>query len=308
MLESFLIVGTQVLVLFILILIGFFCGKSGLLNRQAIGPMNDLVLYIVNPCVIINSFRREFDPAYLKGFLIALLSAAIAHATCLILSLVIFRKQEENKRKVLRFATIFSNCGFMALPLLQALVGSDGVFYGAAYLVVFNLLIWSYGQYTMAKGTDGFSAKKIVLNPSIIAVVIGLVIFFTSAQLPSLIALPVEYLAALNTPLPMIIIGFTISRLDLKSMFRPGDELLVYALRLIAGPVLLLGILYLMGIRGPLLIACIVSSSAPVAGLTTMLSIKFHGDEELSARLVATSTLLSILTMTLIVGFTQFIG
>ncbi|MCR5502878.1 MAG: AEC family transporter [Lachnospiraceae bacterium] len=319
MLQSFQIVGTQVLVLFVLIVIGFFCGKKKLLSGQAIRGINDLVLYLVNPCVIVHAFQREFNISLLRGFLFALLAAVIAHGLCLILSFLIFRMKkagedagnasgDENRIRVLRFATVFSNCGFMALPLLDALAGADGVFYGAAYLTVFNLLIWSYGQYSMAKGTDGFSAKKVLLNPSIISVFIGLILFFTSTTLPDLIALPIGHMAALNTPVPMIIIGYTIANLDLKHLFGPADEFLVYLFRLIVSPLLLLGILYLIGLRGTLLVSCIVSASAPVAGLTTMFSIKYGRDTSLSSRLVATSTLLSILTMTLIVGIAQYLS
>lgn len=321
MLQSFQIVGTQVLVLFVLILIGFFCGKKKLFSDQAIRGINDLVLYIVNPCVIVQAFQRDFNVSLLRGFLLALLGAVIAHGLCLILSFLIFRgksagkeqnaeerKENENRTRVLRFATVFSNCGFMALPLLNALCGADGVFYGAAYLTVFNLLIWSYGQYSMAKGTEGFTLKKIFLNPSIISVFVGLILFFTSTRLPDLIALPIGHMAALNTPVPMIIIGYTIAGLDLKHLFGPVDEILVYLLRLIVSPLILLGILYAIGLRGTLLVSCIVSASAPVAGLTTMFSIKYGRDTSLSSRLVATSTLFSILTMTLIVGIAQYLS
>ncbi len=307
MLESFFIVGTQVLILFILILIGFFCGKIRLLNHTGVSCINDLMLYVVNPCVIVNAFQRPFNGEDLKNFLLAALAAVIGHIISVFLGILIFRKQEESRRRVLRFATAFSNCGFMALPLLDALLGSDGVFYGAAYLAVFNMLTWTYGQYIMAKGSEGFSLRKVFLNPSIISVFVGLILFFSSVSLPVLIKSPVAYLAALNTPVPMIIIGFTISGLELKHIFRLGDEMVAVLLRLVASPLLLFGILYLIGFRGSLLTACIVSGSAPVAALTTMFSIKFGCDEHLSARLVASSTLLSIITMTLIVGLANYL-
>ncbi len=308
MFDSFVIVGTQVLTLFILIGIGFACGKLKLLQQAGVKSINDIVIYIVNPCLIISAFQRDFEAGLLHNFLLALMGAALAHVICLIIASLVFRRQDEGRRKVLRFASIFSNCGFMGIPLLSALLGPDGVFYGAAYLVVFNLLIWSYGQYIMAKGSEGFETKKIVLNPGVIAVVIGLVFFFTSTRLPQIIMIPVDYMASLNTPVPMLIIGYTLSRFKPSDLLGGFDEIKVYLIRLIAGPVILLGILYAMGLRGMVLTAVIVSASAPTAALTTMFAIKFGCDEELSARIVSTSTLLSIVTMTLIVGFTAHIG
>ncbi len=308
MLESFLIVGTQVLILFILIALGYGLGKCKIFNQDGVKCINDLVIYVVNPCLIISAFQRKFEIALLRNFVLALIGALIAHVLCLVLALLIFRNKPEGRKKVLKFATIFSNCGFMGVPLLNALLGADGVFYGAAYLVVFNLLIWSYGQYIMAKGSDGFSTKKIVLNPGVIAVVIGLIFFFTSTSLPSVILTPVEYLAALNTPVPMLIIGYTISKFKLSDLAGGFDEVKVYLIRLVIGPLILLGILYGMGLRGSVLVAVIVSASAPTAALTTMFSIKFGCDEELSARIVSTSTLLSIISMTLIVGLARYIS
>lgn len=308
MLESFVIVGTQVLILFILIGIGFGLGKRKVLNDAGMRCINDIVIYVVNPCLIVSAFQRKFETQLLHGFLMALLGAVIAHGLCLILALMIFRKQADAKRRVLRFATIFSNCGFMGIPLLQALLGADGVFYGAAYLVVFNLMIWSYGQYIMAKGSDGFEPKKIFLNPGVIAVIVGVVFFFTSTVLPELILAPVNYMAGLNTPVPMLIIGYTMSKFSLRDLLGGLDEAKVYLIRLVASPLLLLGILYGIGLRGTVLTAAIVSASAPTAALTTMFAIKFHCEEELSARLVSTSTLFSLISMTLIVGFTRFVA
>ena len=308
MLESFVIVGTQVLILFILIALGYGLGKGKIFNQDGVRCINDLVIYVVNPCLIISAFQRKFEIELLHNFLLALVGALLAHVICLILALLIFRRQPDGKRKVLRFATIFSNCGFMGVPLLNALLGADGVFYGAAYLVVFNLLIWSYGQYIMAKGSEGFSTKKIILNPGVIAVVVGLILFFTSTVIPSVIYTPIEYMAALNTPVPMLIIGYTISKFKLKDLAGGLDEVKVYLIRLVIGPLILLGILYGMGLRGSVLIAVIVSASAPTAALTTMFSIKFGCDEELSARIVSTSTLLSIMSMTVIVGLARYIS
>ncbi len=122
MFDSFVIVGTQVLTLFILIGIGFVCGKLKLLQQAGVKSVNDIVIYIVNPCLIISAFQRDFEAGLLHNFLLALMGAALAHVICLIIASLVFRRQDEGRRKVLRFASIFSNCGFMGIPLLSALL------------------------------------------------------------------------------------------------------------------------------------------------------------------------------------------
>ena len=306
MLQSFTVVGTQVLILFILIGIGFVGTKAGIIKKEGVSTITEIMLYIVTPCVIIHAFQRDFEPGLLKGFLIAFAAAVLSHVICTsdfkIKILLIIHNEDDDKKRLFRFGVIFSNCGFMSLPLLDALLGSEGVFYGASYVAVFNLFLWSYGLVLMDTKGGALSVKKILFNPGVIPVVIGLIFFFTSFRLPNIIGIPVEYLAALNTPVPMLVIGYNVSRLDLKKAMRDKDEYIMMLLRLLVCPAIILAIMYMAGIRGNLLVACAVSASAPVAASSTMFTIKFGGNSELSAETVAVSTLLSIITMTLIVG------
>ena len=282
--------------------IGFIGAKKGIIEQGGVSTITEIMLYIVTPCVIIHAFQRDFESQLLRGFLIAFGAALLSHLICIILGKVFIHNSDDDKNRLFRFGVIFSNCGFMSLPLLDALLGSEGVFYGASYVAVFNLVLWSYGVMIMDRSGKGLSVKKLLLNPGVIPVVVGLIFFFTSFKLPDIIATPVSYLAALNTPVPMLVIGYNVSRIDLKKAMRDRDEYIMMVLRLLVCPAIVLGIMYLLGVRGTLLVACAVSASAPVAASSTMFTIKFGGNSELSAETVAVSTLLSIITMTLIVG------
>lgn len=306
--QSFFIVGMQVTILFILIALGFFGAKKKMLTDEGIKSINNIMLYFVTPCVVIHAFQREFDPLLLKNLLFCIIAAIISHILCFLLALLLIRNKDESQRKVYRFTAIFSNCGFMALPLLEALLGSEGVFYGAGYLAVFNIIVWSFGQYSMAKGHGGFDLKKAILNPGVLASIVGWIFFVTSFKLPEIIGSPIAYLAALNTPVPMMIIGYTISKLDFSGIVHIKNELPTLAIRLIIAPLLLLAVLYPLGYRGTLLTAIVVSASTPVAAISTMFSIKYNADSKLASKIVAISSLFSILTMTIVIAFTQFIA
>lgn len=308
MLESFLIVGTQVLILFILISLGFLGGKLKLINDDGIKSMNNIMLYLVTPCVIIEAFQKPFDKELFRNLLLALLAALIAHVLSFLLGKLFIKDKDESRRVVLRFSVVFCNCGFMALPLVKALLGSEGVFYASAYIAIFNILVWSFGQYAMAGNENSFNIRKAFLNPGLIGVVIGLIFFFTSYELPYIVIQPISFMSATNTPIPMLMIGYSISKLDFKEIVGIKKETVCLILRLVVSPLLLLGVLYGLGYRGILLTTLIVSASTPVAATTTMFSIKFNKDEKLSSKMVAVSTLFSIITMTLIVGFTQYIA
>lgn len=308
MLQSFQIVGLQVLILFVLMAVGFTARKVKILTPEGIKCITELMLYVVTPCLFINSFQQEYDPALIKGFFIAAAAAIVCHVVAIGLGMLLIRDKDKARRSVFRFGIVFSNCGYMSLPLQQALLGSEAVFYGASYIAAFNIFLWTYGLALMCNGKERISVKKAILNPGTLSVTVGLLLFFLQIDLPDIIGKPIEYLAALNTPVPMMIIGYHMANVDFKRVLRSKGEYIMLATRLIIMPLLMLGALYLVGIRGTLLVSCVISASAPVAAMGTMYASKYGGAAELSASCVAVSTLLSVITMTLIVGFAAYVA
>lgn len=296
------------LILLILILIGVCLTKAKVLNENGVKCMTDTVLLLVTPCVIIKSFIREFDHNTLKKLLISFLIAFLSHIGFIILSHLILKDKDKTKEKVLRFGSVFSNCGFMSIPLQQAILGDEGVFYASSYVAIFNLFIWSYGIITISGDKKYLSPKKLVLNPGIIGLTIGLVIFLCSIPVPKIIAEPISYLAGLNTPIPMIIIGFHLANSDILEAIKNIKCLFAIAFRLLILPLLTLGVLYICGVRGVMLVSSVISCAAPVAAITTMFSAKFGADTSLSVNFVSLSTILSLATMPLLITFAQYVA
>lgn len=306
--NSFLTVGSQVVILFLLIMIGFVCNKNKMLNKEVNKKISDIVVIIVTPCVIIQSFQREFRTDLLKQLLTALAAAVVLHIIMIVISGVFMNDSDESRERIYRFGAVFSNAGFMALPLQNALLGEDGVFFGAAYIAVFNIVLWSYGIVEMSCDKTLITPRKVFLSPGIIGVLIGAVIFVFSLKIPAVISSAMSYMAALNVPLPMMIVGYYLGDTNIAQALKDIKSYKCLFLRLVIFPVLALGLLYLCGIRGTLLSALIIAASAPIGATTTMFSEKFGRDTELSVRLVSLSTLLSMLTMPLIIGITQLIA
>lgn len=306
--EIFFQVFEQVLILLILILLGVVLAKARVLNDAGVRCITDVVLLFVTPCVIINSFIRPFDPATLRGVLLSFLAAAGVHLLFIGMAHLLCRGGDDARRRVLRFGVIFTNCGYMSLPLQQAILGDDGVLYGASFIAIFNLFVWSYGITEMSGDKKHISPKKLLFNPGMIGLAVGLLIFLCSIRLPAVISAPIGYLAALNTPLPMIIIGFHLAQSDIRHAFRDRACLLAIGLRLVVMPLLVLGLLYLCGMRGTMLVSVVIAASAPTAAITTMFSAKFGKATELSVNMVSLSTVLSVITIPLIVTLTQYIA
>lgn len=264
--------------------------------------MTDIVLYVVTPCVMVNAFQREFSFDLLgQVFLAAGIALAILILSILLTKLV-FHDKDIARRKVLQFSVVFSNCAFMSLPLQKALLGDEGMFFGSIFVAIFNIVVWTFGLVDMSGDRKMLSAKRLALNPGIIGFVASMIIFVTGVQLPVFISSPIGHLANLNTPLPMLIIGYYLANAQLKKAFTDLGSYVALALRLIVIPVGTLFALAPFGINRNLVIAFVIACSAPTAATCTMFSAKFNRDVELSVGVVASSTLLSIVTMPLVVS------
>ena len=308
MLDSLRFVGTQVLVLFIILAAGFLCRKWRLLAEEAVKGLTNLMLYLITPCMMLKAFQQPYDPGLLRGFLISAGAAAGFYGLEIGLANLLLRDKNDARRRVLHFGAVFPNCGYMALPLLQSLWGSEAVLYAAAFNAAHTVYLWTYGLSLMNGGKEKVSLRKAVVNPGTLSTLLGLSLFFCGIRLPTLIARPVEYLAAMNAPIPMLIIGYYLAGMDLRTVLRTRGEYVMLALRLVFVPLLMLGGLWICGVRGVVLTTNVVCISAPVATIGTMFATKYDADPTLSAGMVAVSTVLSVLTMTLVVGFARYIA
>ena len=290
------------LVLFILISIGFLCGKKGLINENAAKKMTDIILYVVTPCVMISAFQKEFSGDTAIKILIAAAAAIVILVFSTLLARLVIRDKNESRKKVLQFSVIFSNCGFMSLPLQKELLGEDGWFYGSIFVAVFNIFVWTYGLLDMSGDKKQLSIKKLVFNPGIMGAAVAMILFVCRIKLPEIVIQPVTHLANLNTPVPMLIIGFYLSRAKLKDAFSDVGTYIAMSLRLVIIPVIITFIMALLKLDKTMMIAFVIACSAPTAASTTMFAAKFNRDVELSVGVVAASTILSIITMPLIVS------
>ena len=301
----FIPVLTQVIILFILIFVGFALAKIKMLNDEIIKGLTDLALTVVTACVIVKSFFREFNKSDLNDLLVSFLLGVIIHTVYILLTLLLLRDKSENRKAVLHYAAVFSNCGFMALPLQQALLGDNGVFLGSSFVAIFNAFVWSWGLRIMSGDKKSLNPIKIITRPAILALITGFVVFILSIPVPKLISEPVGMFAALNTPIPMIIIGYHLASANVLNGFTDLKCLFAILLRLVIFPALAIFGMRLCGIKGDMLISQAICCAAPVAANTTMFSSKFKRDTELSVNLVSLSTLLSFITMPVMITLAE---
>lgn len=306
--NSFFTVGEQVIILFLLIMVGVICKKRGILNESGVKGLTSILLLFVTPSLLITSFQRECTPEQLRMVGASALVGITFHLISIILAHTLVRDKDKSRDVVLKFAVVFTNAGFMSIPLQQAVLGDDGVFCGAVIVGIFNLLCWTYGLWLMSGSSNAFSLKKIFINPGVIGLSIALGLFLLKIKLPFVIEDSCQHIASLNTPGAMIVIGYHLASSPLCGIIKDRGAILSLLLRLIVSPLALILLLsFFSPIDRTLLIATTIAASAPSAALTTMFSVKFNRDTALSVKLVSLSTIISILTMPLMVALADTI-
>ena len=295
---------TQTLIMFILMIIGLIFSKSGLLTANGSKDIANILLYIVIPCVIIRSYITQFTYEKLYGLLLSAILAVFSFAVSIVVSFLAFgtRKPIDN------FGTTFCNAGFIGIPLVTAVFGNDAAFYIASFASMLNLLQWTYGIVIITGKRNMINIKKIIINPVTISLIIGLIMFFTGVKLPEIINSTLSFLASMNTPVAMIVLGYYLSCVKIKDLFFNAELYIPTIIRLTLIPVLTLAVLYLLPFgHGQTGMITLISASTPIGTSTANFAQKFGQDYQKAVCMVCLSTILSIITIPLVMHFAQMI-
>ncbi len=290
----------QVGILFILIIIGFICGKTGVVTSEGKKILSNFLVKAIVPAMIVNAYlSMEFNPQVLTNLLQAFgLSAGSIFFAMLVGWLILWKMKTPNK-KVLWFAFSYSNAAYMGFPLVKGLFGDEGMLYASVFATVFNIIIWSIGYAVMSGETDGRKlASTVVKSPVTCSVVVGLLLYLCRIPVPEIIKQPIRMMGEATTPISMIIIGVMIAESRVKSILTNKEIWLTVAVRLVLIPALTFGLYYLFGIGGMVGHVILIQAASPTAATTSVLATQFNHDEAIGAGTVVITTICSIVTLT----------
>lgn len=294
------ITAQQVLVMFLLILVGYLAVRAQVLGAEARRSFSTLLVNIVVPAMIVDSYLIPFDPDILANLVRTALVSTGALLIGLGIALLATRRMQSPDRPILRFAITFSNAGYMGFPLIEALFGAEGLLYASIFNTFFNILIWTAGIALLDPGAKGANpVRELVKKPALLAVALGLVLYLGRVPVSDLIAQPIGLLGGMNTPLSMLITGIIIATSDLKAVIRRGALWQTILLRMLAVPAAAVLLCLATGTGGMVGAVVILLEACPCAAITSVFAVQFHYDEQLGAGAVVASTLLSIFTLPL---------
>ena len=289
----------QIAVLFILIALGFLLRKRNLINNEFTKSASDLVIYVTLPSMIVASMDRDFSAALIKtGFSIFLCGSLMY--VLLIVSAFTFsrlRKIEDGDRQVYEFMMIFGNVAYLGYPVLKIMFGEMGVFYGSFLNIWFNILVWTLGIKLMHKDQRKIDFFKAFLNPGLIAIGLGMIIFVFPVDIPQALKTTLNILGEMTVPLCMLLIGAFMTEARFKDFLSNKNLYLFSLTKLVVMPLVMMLIMMPFKITSTVKVIPVVMSGMPAGVNTAIFARKFGRNYHLASQGVVLSTAISLLTI-----------
>ena len=293
----------QIAIMALLAAVGVYLSRKGFLSPQGTKDLGAILLRVIIPCVIVKSYITEFSRERLLELALSAGLALIGFILAMVISYLVFGK----RRRLENFAASFCNAGFIGIPLAQAIIGEEGVFYIAASVALLNLFQWTYGVYIMADRKDAISAKTIAKNPVVIAIVIGIALFLSRLPVPGIVTSTLGYIAGMNTPVAMILMGTYMAKLPWRKLLDKRAYGCVL-LRLVVIPAVVLAVFWALPITNQnVALAAYLAAATPVGANICVFAQQYDCDYEFSVVTVCLSTVLSIVTVPLMVSLAQMV-
>jgi len=300
-----LLIINQLIIMTIIMILGFICYKTKIVNQEGNKVCSNLLLLLVNPAVIINVYQIDFDASMARLLGVAFLAAIASHLIAILAATLLIRKKTNPEFDIDRVSIVYSNCAFMGIPLINAVMGSEGVFFLSAYIAIFNLCLWTHGVSTM-KGS--FSLKNLkygLLSPVFLATVIAIILYFAQIRLPHIVTDSLGFIANMMTPLAMLIAGFSLAQADLKHMFLKFSIYKVIFIKAFVVPLLTLAVLLPFSLDSRVVYTTMIAVACPTAVAGTMLSIRYNRNYTYSSEIFVLNTIVALVSIPLVMFVTE---
>ena len=286
--------------MFLIMLCGIIIFKTGLIDGNTVPKMSNVLLMLVSPLVIFQSYQMDFDMRLMWGLGLTLIASLTTFVIVIILTEILIKNPEKDKAPVEKIAVIYSNSGFIGLPLINGVIGSEGVFYMTAYLTVFNLLLWTHGVIVMGGGGSFKTVCKNLCTPTIIAIFAGVICFVASIKLPAVIDNPIQYIANMNTPLAMLIAGANLAQSNIIRSLKHARMYYLSALKLIVFPAIGMLVLYVFHFQNfdfNVPFTVFIGMACPAGASAIMFAERYDKDSLYATEIFVLTTVLSLVTI-----------
>lgn len=288
----------QMIVLAIIMFVGFFLAKKNILDEGTSKKISWIVVNVCNPALMISGALGENrlpESVLLDTFKIS----AIMYGILLILGLLMPIILKDRKNKAYSLMLVFGNVGFMGYPLIASMYGQEAILPASIFNLFYSVLMYTYGIMVMSGRKFEVKNLKLLINSGIIACILEIIIYAFNIKLPDFMGDSFTMLSNLTAPLSMMVIGATFAGLSIRKLVTDVRILIFTVIRMILVPILMFPIFKFFIADEVLLGVCLVMVAVPVGSMNVMIAQQYGGNIETSAKGVAFTTLLAVVTMPL---------
>lgn len=287
--------------LLIMILVGVYANKKNIISSSMNKGLTDILIQIALPFMIVSSFIFTYDEAIKTNIMKAFFYSLTAYIIMTTISYILLIPIKNHKKTILHFANVFTNTGYVGFPILNSIYGPEGVIYGSIFNMFFVIFVWTYGL-MLFKGSfskQGLKeeTKKVLLNPSIIAVILGILIMIYNIQLPNALLTSMKSIGNMTGPLSMFIIGVILSNVKIKNYLKDWTMYYGIATKLIIIPIIIYIIFMLAVDSSKVVNTVIIMTAMPASAMTSIFAESYEMEKDFAAMLVSLTTLLSLITV-----------
>ena len=300
--ESFLRMLNAQMILLVYLAVGMYCVKVGLIDRDSKEKLVDIILRITLPYMIFNSFNKPLTPEVMKQTALILVVAVSISILSFLLGKVIYNKYPQKKKSILQYCTLVNNSGFLGMPMVSAVYGSEGLFAASIFIIPNRIFMWTAGLAMFTTADFRTKCKNILLNPCIVTVFLGIARRITGFPVPEFLDTAIANTDAVTTPLSMMVIGTMLIGVPWKKLLEPSIFRLAFV-RLIALPLVALYILNLIDAQPLLAGVSLILTGMPAGSTSALLAAKYGADEDYASRCIVTTTIMSLATIPVLMLF-----
>lgn len=298
-----LVIVNGVISLFLIILVGVYAAKKRIITKEINKGLTNILLKITLPCLVVSSFIFDLSDELKDNIIRCFIYSPLVLIISIVISYILLIPIKGEKKIIIQFANVFSNCGFIGFPIVFSIYGNEGVIYASIFNLFFTAFLWTYGVILFNGKMKREDIKKVLLNPAIVAVFIGLIIMIFGFDIPSVLSSTLDLVGNMTSPLSMIIVGVILGNAKIISYLK--DKTIYYSafLKLIIMPCILILISRLLKDTSLVIKTLIIVTAMPAAAMTSILAESFDKESEYSAVIVFITTLFSVITFPILLNF-----
>lgn len=290
-----------VALMFVYLAVGYIARKTGLITDASSKSLTKTILCVTQPFMLFNAIvSNEYSSENMVSFGTVIIIGLIIHGTgAIIAAAATLWMKDREERRVSETAMVFANCGFFGFPLVEALYGSRGLFWGAIYVIVFNVACWTYGLFVLSRAKSSVKIKpiKMILNYGTVPCFLGMLFYVLRIELPPFVASAVSGIGGVCTPLSLIVAGGLIATIPVKRLLSNGKVYYTCFFKLIVMPVAAAIVLKLLGFSTEYVLFGATMASLPTGAIIAMFSETYDIKPNYAAHNVGMTTLLTIATI-----------